>query len=69
VLEGAGWADNLPYLLQRQNIYKDILIFIGPPITDDIIISGYAEVVLWVTSSLEFTDFHVKLLDYDSEKK
>jgi len=64
----SGAKDNLPFLLQRQNIDKDVVIFTGAQLADDVVIAGYVEVILHVSSSLEHTDFYARLLDFDAEK-
>jgi putative CocE/NonD family hydrolase len=64
----SGNFDNLPFLLDRQNIQKDSLTFVSSPTPNDYIIGGRPRVQLVVSSSLDYTDFYVKLLDYSSEK-
>jgi len=64
----SGPVDNLQFLLSRQNIHKDVAIFTGAPLTDDVIIAGVPEVSIYVTSSIEYSDYYVRILDYDPSK-
>jgi predicted acyl esterase len=63
-----GSINNLPFLLVRQQEYKDVLLFTSPPMFATTILTGNVVATLYVTSSLEHTDFVVRLLDFDSRK-
>ena len=69
VLVNGGSTDNLPFLLARQNENKDVILFVGSPLKDGLLIAGNVQVTLQVSSSLAYSDFYTKLLDYDSHKK
>jgi putative CocE/NonD family hydrolase len=64
----SGNLDNLQFLLDRQNNHKDSLTFVSAPTEYEYVIAGRPNVTLVVSSSLAYTDFYVKLLDYHSEK-
>jgi len=63
-----GSINNLPFLLVRQHEYKDIVLFSSPPMFATTIIIGTVVATLYVSSSLEHTDFVVRLLDFDAKK-
>lgn len=67
-MKNGGSINNLPYMLVRQTEYKDIVVFTSPPMYATTIITGNVVATLYVSSSLEHTDFVVRLLDYDHKK-
>jgi len=63
-----GAKDNMPFLLKRQNMDEDVVVYTSSQLDDRVIIAGNVEVVLHVSSSLEHADFYARLLDYDCGK-
>jgi uncharacterized protein len=45
----------------------DVLVYTSPPLRDDVEVTGYLRVVLFVSSDARDTDFAVKLVDVDCE--
>lgn len=68
-MKNGGCVNNLPFLLDRQQNFKDVVLFTSPPFYTSAIITGTVIVTLFVSSSLENTDFFVRLLDFDQKKK
>jgi uncharacterized protein len=45
----------------------DVLVYTSPPLRDDVEVTGYLRLVLFVSSDARDTDFAVKLVDVDCE--
>jgi putative CocE/NonD family hydrolase len=48
-------------------IRNDILVYTSPPLPEDLVVAGFVEVELFVSSSAKDTDFTVKLVDVDPD--
>jgi len=64
LLFNGGSVDNIPFITERQRTHKDIIILVGQELEQDTIIAGVTTAVLYVSSSLNYVDFNVRLLDF-----
>lgn len=59
---GAGAQDNAP--LEKR---KDVLVYTAATLREDLTIAGHVTATLHVSSSLQYTDFFVRLCDVDAK--
>jgi putative CocE/NonD family hydrolase len=61
--EASGGYSRAPAYSEVNAVRDDVLVFTSPPMTEPLEVTGYIELVLWVSSSAPDTDFTAKLID------